>query len=78
MNGWLAGALVGSLISQGLLLWRHAALMRDRRRGVPLCELHGGHVLTPSVEARLLMNRLIELGRQSDALQNRQTTRQPS
>lgn len=73
---WLL--LLSSLCAHLLTLWRYRALLRNRRLGRPLCELHGGDVLTPSVEARLLMNRLIEIGRQSDALQNRQTTRQPS
>lgn len=64
--------LLLSMVSQGLMLWRYQALVRDRRKGRPLCELHGGDVLTPEREANLLMKRLLELARNNDAKQRRQ------
>lgn len=70
---WLL--LMSSLCAHLLTLWRYRALLRNRRLGRPLCELHGGDVLTPDVEGRLLMNRLIELGRQNDARTRRQAAK---
>lgn len=75
VTGYLLAALVLSIASQGLMLWRFVVLLRDRRRGLPLCELHGGDVLTPAREAKLLMDRLVELARSEDAKQRQAAER---